>query len=44
MKITPVTHSYSMITDANQSVITPFTTLAKVDPIALSEIEEVSMV
>ncbi|KJG11790.1 hypothetical protein C0W96_09915 [Photobacterium kishitanii] len=39
-EITPVTHSYSMITDANQSVITPFTTLAKVDPIALSEIEE----
>lgn len=40
-EITPVTHSYSMITDANQSVITPFTTLAKVDPPALSEIEEI---
>ncbi|PSV12375.1 hypothetical protein [Photobacterium leiognathi] len=37
-EITPVSHSYSMITDAGKAVITPFTTLANVDPQALSNI------
>ncbi|WP_318441471.1 hypothetical protein [Photobacterium leiognathi] len=37
-EITPVSHSYSMITDAGKAVITPFTTLANVDPQALSDI------
>ncbi|WP_318462946.1 hypothetical protein [Photobacterium leiognathi] len=39
-EITPVSHSYSMITDAGKAVITPFTTLANVDPQALSEIAD----
>ncbi|WP_318521392.1 hypothetical protein [Photobacterium leiognathi] len=37
-EITPVSYSYSMITDAGKAVITPFTTLANVDPQALSNI------
>ncbi|WP_305813175.1 hypothetical protein [Photobacterium leiognathi] len=37
-EITPVSHSYSMITDVGKAVITPFTTLANVDPQALSNI------
>lgn len=39
-EITPVDHSYTMITDADQAVITPFTTMAKVDPQALLEIAD----
>ncbi|WP_318517375.1 hypothetical protein [Photobacterium leiognathi] len=39
-EITPVSHSYSMITYAGKAVITPFTTLSNVDPQALSEIAD----
>lgn len=41
-EVIPVAHSYSMITDANQSVITPFTTIAKIDPDNFSTIAEKS--
>ncbi|WP_188007563.1 hypothetical protein [Photobacterium damselae] len=37
-EITPVSHNYSMITDAGKAIITPFTTLANVDLQALSNI------
>ncbi|MBY3790211.1 hypothetical protein HPQ32_17595 [Photobacterium carnosum] len=39
-EILPVSNSYSMITAPNQSVITPFTTLAKIDPDNFSAIAE----
>ena len=39
-EILPVSNSYSMITAPNQSVITPFTTIAKIDPNYFSAIAE----